>query len=369
MSQGLRGVAAGQTAVCTCGAGGHALHYRGYAIEDLAARATFEEVAWLLTRGELPKRDELNSFREKLRGLRALPKSLRDALEKIPASAHPMDVARTGVSILGALEPEGDFSRQAEASDRLLGALPGIIGYWHRFANNNGTRAQTETDDESVAGQLLRLTTGEAPTDDKLRAMDVSLILYAEHEFNASTFVARVVAATLSDFHSAIAGAIGALRGPLHGGANEAAMALIEKFTDADAARKGVLEMLSRKEKIMGFGHAVYTVRDPRSDVIQEQARILSKGHPRAMLLEVSEAVEEVMRSEKKLFPNLDFYSASAYHFMGVPTSLFTPIFAVSRLTGWSAHIFEQRANNKLIRPGAEYVGPAAREFVPLDAR
>lgn len=369
MSQtGLRGVAAGKTAVCTCGAGGHALHYRGYSIEALAANAVFEEVAWLLTRGELPTAAELDGYRKKLRGLRGLPSALRETLERIPATAHPMDVIRTGVSALGALEPEGDFARQVDAADRVMAALPGMIGYWSQFAAT-GARPATETDDESLAGQLLRLTTGEAPTAERLRAMEVSLILYAEHEFNASTFVARVVAATLSDFHSAIVAAIGALRGPLHGGANEAAMALIERFADADAARRGVLELLARKEKIMGFGHAVYTVRDPRSDIIKQQARILSAGHPRAALLEASEAVEEVMRAEKKLFPNLDFYSASSYHFMGVATPLFTPIFAVSRMAGWAAHIFEQRADNKLIRPGAEYIGPAEREFVPLEAR
>ena len=369
MSQaGLRGVAAGQTAICTCGAGGHALHYRGYSIESLAANAVFEEVAWLLTRGELPTSAELESYRKKLRGLRGLPPALRRTLEEIPANAHPMDVIRTGVSALGALEPEGDFSRQTDCADRILAALPGIVGYWSQFTAN-GNRPQTETEDESLAGQLLRLTTGAAPTAEKLRAMDVSLILYAEHEFNASTFVARVVAATLSDFHSAIVSAIGALRGPLHGGANEAAMALVEQFPNAEAARKGTLERLSRREKIMGFGHAVYTLRDPRSDIIKEQARILSAGHPRAHLLEASEAVEEVMRAEKKLFPNLDFYSASSYHFMGVDTGLFTPIFAVSRTAGWAAHIFEQRADNKLIRPGAEYIGPPEREFIPLEKR
>ena len=369
MSQtGLRGVAAGQTAICTCGAGGHALHYRGYSIEALAANAVFEEVAWLLTRGELPTAAELDGYRQKLRGLRGLPRALRETLERIPANAHPMDVIRAGVSALGCMETEGDFSQQTDAADRIMAALPGVIGYWSQFAAS-GARPETETEDESMAGHLLRMTTGQAPSAERLRAMDVSLILYAEHEFNASTFVARVVAATLSDFHSAIAAAIGALRGPLHGGANEAAMALIERFADADAARRGVREMLARKEKIMGFGHAVYTVRDPRSDLIKEQARILSAGHPRAALLEVSEAVEEVMRAEKKLFPNLDFYSASSYHFMGVATPLFTPIFAVARMSGWAAHIFEQRGNNKLIRPGAEYIGPEEREFPPLEAR
>ena len=297
--------------------------------------------------------------------------AVRETLEKIPAAAHPMDVMRTACSMLGAIEPEGDFSREQEIAERLLGFFPSALGYWSRFSSR-GERIDPQTEDAQIAEQLLRLITGEAPDEICAQAMNASLVLYAEHEFNASTFTARVVAATLSDFHSAVAAAIGALRGPLHGGANEAAMEIIERFETPAAAREGILRMLAEKQKIMGFGHAVYTVSDPRSPVIKEWSRRLCArdgGHPRARYFAISEEIEKVMREEKNLFPNLDFYSASAYHFMGVSTPLFTPIFVISRIAGWAAHIFEQRADNRLIRPGAEYIGPSSRPFVAIDER
>ena len=365
-SQGLRGVTAGRTAVCTCGHEGKGLDYRGYAIEELAARASFEEVAFLLLRGELPTAAELSAFNERLRGLRSLPAAVCRALESIPAAAHPMDAMRTACSMLGAVEPEK--KDDMETAERLLAFFPSALGYWHRFAQG-GEKINPAEGDDDIAGQLLRHITGKAPSEELRAAMNVSLILYAEHEFNASTFTARVVAATLSDFHSATAAAIGALRGPLHGGANEYAMHLIEKFESPEAAEAGIDEMLARKEKIMGFGHAVYSVCDPRSDIIKAESQRLSAGHPRGFLFPVSEAVEKTMWAAKKLFPNLDFYSASAYHFMGIPTPLFTPLFVASRMSGWAAHIMEQRADNRLIRPGADYIGPASRPFVALEDR
>jgi 2-methylcitrate synthase len=364
---GLRGVSAGQTAIATVG-DGHSLRYRGYDVADLATHATFEEVAYLLLGGALPSAPELDEFRARLRARRELPRALCEVLERIPASAHPMDVLRTGCSMLGTLEPERDFAREQDVAERLIAAFPGMLLYWHHFTAG-GKRIATTSDEPSTAAHFLTLLHGLHPSALHERALDASLILYAEHEFNASTFTARVCAATLSDFYSAVTGAIGSLRGPLHGGANEAAMELIERFESPEAATAGVQAMLERKEKVMGFGHAVYRTSDPRNAVIKAWAKKLGADARDRVLYPVSEAIEALLMREKKLFPNLDFYSASAYRFLGIPTPLFTPIFVCSRITGWSAHIFEQRANNKLIRPTADYIGPEARAFVPIGER
>ncbi|MGD8379687.1 MAG: 2-methylcitrate synthase [Gammaproteobacteria bacterium] len=365
---GLAGITAGETAIATVGKEGAGLTYRGYDIYDLADKATFEEVAYLLLHGELPRKARLTAFKKRLMENRTLPKKLRDLLENIPADSHPMDVMRTGCSYLGNLEPEGNFKNQVKVAERLLAAFPGILLYWYRF-HTEGKRINTASKEDSIAGHFLRLLHGKKPNETHQRAMDVSLILYAEHEFNASTFTARVITATLSDFHSAITGAIGALRGPLHGGANEAAMELIEKFRTPAAADKGIRRMLEKKAKIMGFGHRVYRESDPRNVVIKSWSRRLGEANKDLKLFEISEAIEKVMWDEKKLFPNLDFYSASAYHYMGIPTALFTPIFVISRVTGWASHVFEQRANNRLIRPGADYTGPERRKWVPIEKR
>jgi len=365
---GLRGISAGETAIATCGKEDYGLTYRGYDILELAEGSTFEEVAYLLIYGELPDSASLTAYKKSLQEKRELPGPLCEVLERIPAAAHPMDVLRTGCSMLGTLEPETDFSQQFDATNRLIATFPAMLLYWHHFANG-GERILTQTDEDDVAGHFLHLLHGSTPSDLHRRAMDVSLILYAEHEFNASTFTARVCAATLSDLYSAVTGAIGTLRGPLHGGANEAAMALIEQFDSAENARVGVKEMLDRREKIMGFGHAVYTESDPRNQVIKAWSEKLSKDADDEVLYSISEAIDNVMWDEKRLFPNLDFYSASAYHFMGIPTDLFTPIFVCSRITGWAAHIMEQRANNKLIRPAATYTGPDTRPYTAVTER
>ncbi|MDQ2069732.1 bifunctional 2-methylcitrate synthase/citrate synthase [Natronospira bacteriovora] len=369
MGAGLRGMVAGETALCTVGKEGTGLTYRGYDIEELAEKARFEEVAYLLLHGKLPNKAELDDYIAKIKKGRGLPQALREVLERIPADAHPMDVMRTGASMLGNLETEAeDFSDQDDAADRLLAVFPSIICYWYQYSHN-GKRIETETDDESVGAHFLHLLHGKAPNELHARVMNVSLILYAEHEFNASTFTARVCASTLSDMHSCITGAIGSLRGPLHGGANEKAMALIETFSSADEATQGIHGMLERKEKIMGFGHAVYTERDPRNAIIKEWSKKLAEEVSDTTLYPISEAIESVMWNEKKLFANADFFHASAYNFMGIPTKLFTPIFVMSRLTGWAAHVKEQRAKNRIIRPNAEYVGPELQRYVPIEER
>jgi 2-methylcitrate synthase len=365
---GLAGVVAGETAIATVGKAGKGLSYRGYSIHDLAEQATFEEVACLLLHGHLPVLKELDSFKSRLVHGRGLPEPLCQMLRAIPKTAHPMDVLRTGCSMLGVLEPETSFDQQYEKAERLLASFPSMLAYWYRFANE-GVEIDFESTEDSIAGYFLEKLLGGPPSDLHRRAMDVSLILYAEHEFNASTFTARVCTATLSDLYSAITGAIGTLRGPLHGGANEAAMELIEKFQTPDEAETGVMEMLANKSLIMGFGHRVYTVSDPRSDIIKAWAKQLSDSCGDTVLYPVSERIEAVMWREKKLFPNLDFYSASAYHFLGIATELFTPIFVLSRIAGWAAHVFEQRSNNRLIRPGADYIGPDDQEFVAIGKR
>lgn len=365
---GLRGQVAGKTALSTVGKSGSGLTYRGYDVKDLAENCEFEEVAHLILKGELPSQDQLATYKAKLKSLRGLPDALKTVLEQIPKDAHPMDVMRTGCSMLGNLETETDFSQQEDATDRLLAAFPSIICYWYRFSHD-GVKIDPETDDDSIGAHFLHLLRGEKPNELHERVMNVSLILYAEHEFNASTFTARVCASTLSDLHSCVTGAIGSLRGPLHGGANEAAMDMIEKFSDADNAEKEMMGMLERKEKIMGFGHAIYTESDPRNAIIKQWSEKLANDVGDTVLYPVSVRCEEVMWREKKLFCNADFFHASAYHFMGIPTKLFTPIFVISRLTGWAGHVFEQRADNRIIRPSAEYTGAELRKVTPIAER
>lgn len=365
---GLRGQSAGETEISTVGAAGNNLRYRGYNVQDLAANSTFYEVAYLILRGRLPTQTELDRWVTKRVNKRSIPQPLRDVLERIPADAHPMDVLRTGVSFLGNIEEEGDFTNELRVAERLLAVIPSILLYWYRFSHDN-VRIETDTDDESIGAHFLHMLHGEAPDEVSARVMDVSLILYAEHEFNASTFTARVAASTLTDMHSCITAAIGSLRGPLHGGANEAAMAMIEQYSSVEAAVADVKRKLAARELIMGFGHAVYRVRDPRNAIIKEWSKELSELKNSPLLYEISEAVERTMKEEKNMFANADFFHASAYNYMGIPTKLFTPIFVMSRITGWCAHVFEQRANNRIIRPGADYIGPAAREYVEIADR
>ena len=365
---GLRGQSAGETAVCTVGAEGNSLRYRGYDVVELAEQSTFYEVAHLLLKGHLPNRAELDAWKTKLKGLRSLPAPLREVLERIPSGAHPMDVLRTGCSFLGNLEAEGSFSRQLDVAERLLAAFPSMLVYWYRYSHED-LRIETQTDDDSIGAHFLHLLHGKRPGELESRVMDVSLILYAEHEFNASTFTARVCASTLSDLYSCITAAIGSLRGPLHGGANEAAMEMIERYRSVDEAVSDLKRRLEAKEKIMGFGHAVYRLKDPRNAIIKEWSKKLSAAKGSPLLYDVSEAVEKTMKEEKKMFANADFFHASAYHYLGIPTKLFTPLFVMSRVTGWSAHCFEQRANNRIIRPGADYIGPADRPYVAIDKR
>jgi 2-methylcitrate synthase len=367
-TSGLAGVVAGRTALSTVGKTGTGLTYRGYAIEDLAENATFEEVAWLLCHGELPNRRQRDDFLASLRSRRSLPDALKVVLEQLPATAHPMDVLRSGCSTLGSLEPETSFDAQWDTAVRLLAIFPSILCYWHHF-RDSGRQIDTDTADDSLAGHFLHLLHGRPPTVEQCRALDAALILYAEHEFNASTFAARITASTLSDLYSAITTGIGTLRGPLHGGANEAAMALISEFSDPDEAETGILDRLNRKQKIMGFGHRVYRHSDPRSAIIQGWSKTLSQQAGDSQLYPVSERIDEVMRREKGLFPNLDFYSATAFHFLGIPTPMFTALFVFARTAGWAAHVFEQRADNRLIRPSAEYIGQPVRVFVPIDQR
>lgn len=365
---GLRGQVAGETKLCTVGKSGSGLTYYGYDIKELAEKVSFEEVAYLLAHGELPKADDLAAYKGRLAKLRGLPQSLKDVLERIPADAHPMDVMRTGCSFLGNIEPEDDFSQADDKIERLLAAFPSILLYWYHFSHNN-KRIETETDADSIGAHFLELLHGKKPSQLHADVMNTSLILYAEHEFNASTFTARVCASTLSDIFSCVTGAIGSLRGPLHGGANEAAMELIEDMKDADDAEQTLMGMLERKEKIMGFGHAVYREFDPRNDIIKAWSEKLAEENGDTRLYDVSVRCEEVMWREKKLFPNADFFHASAYHFMGIPTKLFTPIFVMSRVTGWTAHVKEQRANNRIIRPSADYIGPEPRPVPALNER
>ena len=365
---GLRGQVAGETSLCTVGKTGSGLTYRGMDISVLAENAKFEEVAYLLLRGALPKQQELDSYINKIISLRDLPKVLKDTLERIPSTAHPMDVVRTGCSILGNLEPEKSFEQQDEVIDRLLASLPSMICYWYCFSHE-GRRIDTALEDDSIGSHFLHMLSGASPSDLFSQVMNVSLILYAEHEFNASTFTARVCASTLSDMYSCITGAIGTLRGPLHGGANEAAMELIENWQSPDEAELALLGMLDRKEKIMGFGHAIYRESDPRNAIIKQWAEKLAAEVGDTTLYPVSVRCEEVMWREKKLFCNADFFHAAAYHFMGIPTKLFTPIFVMSRVTGWAAHVKEQRANNRIIRPSADYTGPEIAQWVGLADR
>ena len=365
---GLRGQVAGETALCTVGKTGTGLTYRGYDISVLAENAKFEEVAYLLLKGRLPTQTELDDYINKIKSLRNLPQALKDVLERIPADAHPMDVMRTGCSVLGNLEIEKDFSKQDEVIDRLLAAFPSIICYWYAFSHE-GKRIDTALDDDSIGGHFLHMLSGEVPNELFTQVMNVSLILYAEHEFNASTFSARVCASTLSDMHSCITSAIGTLRGPLHGGANEAAMDMIQNWTSAEEAEGEIMAMLARKDKIMGFGHAIYSESDPRNTIIKQWSEKLAEHVDDMALYPVSVRCEEVMWREKKLFCNADFFHASAYHFMEIPTKLFTPIFVMSRLTGWAAHVKEQRSNNRIIRPSADYTGPETSEWVDIADR